>query len=274
MRVLLIGHPVAHSLSPLIQNAAFEAVELPHLYRAQDTSAEDLAGTLAGLRDGRHLGANVTLPHKLAAVPLVDTVDADVRSLGALNTIVVAEGRLNGHNTDVEGAWEGLLQPVRDSLRGSRLLILGAGGGARAILMALTRCGQDGPREVVIAARRPGAAAATVALGVELALPCRVVAWSELKRAVATAGVVVNCTPVGLDDADPLEGLPVGGRVVLDLAYRGGGTRLCRRARSEGSVALQGDGMLLHQGAAGFRLWTGRDAPLEVMRRALAEAIG
>ena len=274
MRVLLIGHPVAHSLSPLIQNAAFEALELHHLYHPLDTSAADLAGVVAGLRDGNHLGANVTLPHKLAAVPLVDAVDADVRSLGALNTIVVAEGRLSGHNTDVEGAWEGLLQPVRDSLRGSRLLILGAGGGARAILMALTRCGQDGPREVVIAARRPDAAAAIAALGMELALPCRGVAWSELERATAAADVVVNCTPVGLHDADPLEGLSIKGRVVLDLAYRRGGTRLCQRARSEGSVALQGDGMLLHQGAAGFRLWTGRDAPLEVMRRALAGAIG
>jgi shikimate dehydrogenase len=274
VRVLLIGHPVGHSLSPVMQNAAFDALEMPHLYEARDTTAEGLAGVLKTLRDGRHMGANVTVPYKLAVVPAVDAVDADVRTLGALNTIVVTGGRLSGYNTDVDGAWEGLVLPVRDSLRHARVLMLGAGGGARAMLLALSRCGDEGPLEVAIAARRGEAAEAAAELGRSFDLACRPANWWELGEEARTAGVIINCTPLGLGDEDPLEGIPIGGRVVLDLAYRRGGTALFRRAWSEAAIALQGDEMLLHQGAAAFELWTGRDAPLTAMRRALQEALG
>jgi shikimate dehydrogenase len=274
VRVLLVGHPVAHSLSPLMQTAAFDALQLPHTYEAVDTAPEGLAGVLHRLRDGRHLGANVTVPYKLAVVPAVDAVDADVRALGALNTIVATNDRLSGYNTDVDGAWEGLLLPVRASLRNARVLMLGAGGGARAMLLALTRCGADGPQDVAIATRRSDAATEAAALGVSLGLPARAVAWWELGELVRVADVLVNCTPLGLGDEDPLEGIPLSGRVVLDLAYRRGGTVLFRRAWAEGAIALQGDEMLLHQGAAAFQLWTGREAPVDVMRRALLAALG
>jgi shikimate dehydrogenase len=274
VRVLLIGHPVGHSLSPLMQNAAFDALEMPHRYEARDTTPEGLAGVLQALRDGRHMGANVTVPYKLAVVPAVDAVDADVRALGALNTIVATGGRLSGYNTDVDGAWEGLVLPVRDSLRQARVLMLGAGGGARAMLLALSRCGDAGPVEVAIAARRGEAAEAAAELGRSLDLSCRPASWRELGEEARTAAVIINCTPLGLADEDPLEGIPVGGRVVLDLAYRRGGTMLFRRAWNEAAIALQGDEMLLHQGAAAFELWTGRSAPLTVMRKALQEALG
>jgi shikimate dehydrogenase len=273
LRVLLIGHPVGHSLSPVMQNAAFDFLEMPHVYEAVDASPEGLAGVLHELRDGDHLGANVTVPHKLAAVAAVDAVDADVRTLGALNTIVATGGRLSGYNTDVDAAWEGLVRPVRESLRRARVLVLGAGGGARAILMALGRCGGQGPQDVAIAARRYDAAAAAAALAVDLGLPARAVAWSDLGELMRTSGAVVNCTPLGLGDDDPLKGIPIAAKVVLDLAYRRGGTPLVRRAREEGAIALQGDQMLLHQGVAAFQLWTGRDAPVDVMRRALEEAL-
>jgi shikimate dehydrogenase len=274
VRVLLIGHPVGHSLSPVIQNAAFDALELPHAYVAADTSPDDLHEVIGRLRDGHHLGANVTVPYKLAVVSTVDAVDADVRTLGALNTIVATGGRLSGYNTDIDGAWAGLLEPVLDSLAGATMVILGAGGGSRAVVMALTRCGPRGPAEIVVVARRSEAAEDVAGLGVDLGLPCRARGWWELRDVLSTAGVIVNCTPVGLDGADPLEGIPVEGRVVLDMAYRRGGTTLFRRAWAEAAIALQGDAMLLHQGAAAFELWTGRPAPLEVMRRALAEALG
>lgn len=257
-----------------MQNAAFACLGLPHVFEAVDTTAEDLAGVLHRLRDGQHLGANVTIPHKLAAVPGVDAVEADVRTLGALNTIVVTGGRLSGYNTDVDGAWKGLVVPVRESLRRARVLVLGAGGGARAMILALSRCGADGPQDVAVAARHPDAAAAVAALAVDLGLPARAAAWGELGELVGRSAVVVNCTPMGLGDEDPLEGMEIAGRVVLDMAYRRGGTRLCRRAREEGAIAIQGDEMLLHQGVAAFQLWTGRDAPVDVMRRALREALG
>ena len=274
MRIELIGHPVGHSLSPVMQNAAFEALSLPHLYEAMDTLPEGLASRLRGLRDGRHLGANVTIPYKLAVVPVMDAVDAEVKALGAVNTIVASGGRLSGYNTDVDGAWEGLLVPVREQLDGATVLVLGAGGGARAVLMALARCHDRGPREVLVAARRSDAAAEVAALGTTFGVACRGIPWWEVGDSMRLAGVVVNCTPLGLGDEDPLEGIPVAGRVVLDLAYRRGGTALFRRAWGEAALALQGDEMLLHQGAAAFQLWTGREAPLPVMRQALAEALG
>jgi shikimate dehydrogenase len=274
LQVLLIGHPVGHSLSPLMHNAAFAALGLAHVYEAVDTTPEGLAGVLNRLRDGHHLGANVTVPYKLAVVPAVDAVDSEVRAVEALNTIVAAHGQLSGHNTDVDGAWEGLVRPVRESLRQARVLMLGAGGGARAMLLALTRCGADGPQDVAIAARRRDAAAAAAALGSSLGLAARAGDWTELGELVAASDVLINCTPLGLDDEDPLEGIPVAGRVVLDLAYRRGGTALFRRAWAEGAIALQGDEMLLQQGAAAFQLWTGRAAPVDVMRRALQEALG
>ena len=257
-----------------MQNAAFAALGLAHVYEAVDTTPESLAGVLNRLRDGHHLGANVTVPHKLAAVPAVDVVDSDVRALEALNTIVATHGQLSGHNTDVDGAWVGLVQPVRESLRRARVLMLGAGGGARAMLLALTRCGADGPLDVAIAARRRDAAAEAAALGSDLGLAARAVAWGALGELVRTSDVLINCTPLGLDDEDPLEGIPIAGRVVLDLAYRRGGTALLRRAWAGGAIALQGDEMLLQQGAAAFHLWTGREAPVDVMRRVLQEALG
>jgi shikimate dehydrogenase len=274
LRVLLIGHPVGHSLSPVIQNAGFDALQLPHVYEASDTAADSLASRLNSLRDGRHLGANVTVPYKVAVVAAMDAVDSQVEALGALNTIVADGQRLSGHNTDVDGAWVGLLEPVQPQLDGATVLVLGAGGGCRALLMALARCGPDGPRDVVVAARRSDAAAEVAALAVHFGVPARAVAWWEVGEVMRVAGVVVNCTPLGLADEDPLDGLPLAGRVILDMAYRRGGTPLFQRAWREAAVALQGDEMLLHQGAASFQLWTGREAPVQVMRAALAAVLG
>ncbi len=274
MRVVLLGHPVAHSLSPAIQNAAFAALGLPHRYDAVDVGPEGLAHRLVELRDGESLGANITVPYKLAVVSALDAVDADATTLGAVNTIVNTGGQLSGYNTDVEGAWEGLLLPVIDAIRGVKVLVIGAGGGARAVLLALSRSLPRGPAEVAVTARRSDQAAETAELGRDSGLSTRAAAWWELEDELRTAGVVINCTPLGLEGEDPLEGLGLTGRTVLDLAYRPGGTPLFQRAWHEGSMALQGDQMLLHQGALAFQLWTNQSPPLEAMRQALAEAIG
>jgi shikimate dehydrogenase len=269
MRVFLLGHPVAHSMSPTIQNAAFAACRLPHHYEAIDVAAPDLAAALVDLRRDDCLGANVTVPHKQAVAPALDGVDADARVAGAVNTIVSSGGRLLGHNTDIEGAWRGLLQPAIDSIRGGQVLVVGAGGGARAVIGALARSGPQGPAEVVVAARRLPQAEEVAELGSGLRLRMRARPWRELGDAVEPAQVLINCTPLGLYGEDPFEGLPLTGRVVLDLAYRPGGTPLVRRAHSEGLRALQGDQMLLHQGALAFRLWTGVEPPMAAMRAAM-----
>ena len=130
MRVVLLGHPVAHSLSPAMQNAAFGARGMDHRYEAIDVEPDSLADAVMELRDRDVLGANITVPYKLAVVPALDAVDAEAQTLGAVNTIVNTGGRLSGYNTDVDGAWEGLLAPVLDSIRGAKVLVIGAGGGA------------------------------------------------------------------------------------------------------------------------------------------------
>jgi shikimate dehydrogenase len=268
-----VGHPVAHSLSPEMQNAAFAAAGLDHAYEAVDVEPDGLAHALVGLRDPGVLGANITVPYKLAVMPAMDAVDGDARTLSAVNTIVNTNGRLSGYNTDVDGAWEGLLAPVSTSLPGAKVLVLGAGGGARAVLLALRRALPGGPAEVAVVARRSDQAESVAELGRSVGLSARAGVWWELVNELRTTAVVVNCTPLGLDGEDPLEGLPLEGRVVLDLAYRRGGTPLFRRAWKEGSMALQGDQMLLHQGALAFHLWTGQDPPREVMRATLERAL-
>jgi shikimate dehydrogenase len=142
------------------------------------------------------------------------------------------------------------------------------------VVLALGRSGPQGPGEVAVLARRSEQAAETVELGRSAGVRSRKGLWWELGDELRTSAVVINCTPLGLEGEDPLEGLPLSGRVVLDLAYRRGGTPLFRRAWEEGSMALQGDQMLLHQGALAFQLWTNQPAPLQAMRQALEAAIG
>jgi shikimate dehydrogenase len=204
---------------------------------------------------------------------LVDDLDADAAALGAVNTITVQGARLMGHDTDVHGAWEGLLGPVRDSLLASRVLILGAGGGARAILLAFSRGGQYRPREIVITGRHTDALEATVEVGRRAGLNVRGARWGTLAHEAPEAGIFVNCTPLGLKGEDPLADFPLTGKVVLDMAYAPGGTALFQRGWREGAIALQGDEMLLHQAARAFTLWTGVTAPIDTMRRALQQAM-
>jgi shikimate dehydrogenase len=270
MRVLLLGHPVAHSLSPAMQNAAFKAAGMPHLYQALDVAPEALPEAAAELRGADSLGGNVTVPHKLAMMVFLDQLDPLTEATGAVNTIVNRKGVLSGHNTDVEGARKGLLEPVAGSIGGGRVVLAGAGGGARAVVTALAMAVHRPPAQVVVAARDTGHAQAVAEMGARRGLPAASASWSELIDACDGAAVVINCTPLGLHGEDPFEGVALSGKAVLDLVYAPGGTALIRRARVDGaSSALQGDQMLLHQGAAAFRLWTGVDAPLEAMRAAL-----
>jgi shikimate dehydrogenase len=276
MRVPLLGHPVAHSVSPAMQNAAFHARGMPEGYEAVDVPPEDLAAVVGELRHEDCLGAQVTVPHKVAVIELLDELDALAEMTGAVNTIVNKDrqGRLVGHNTDVEGAWKGLLEPVVDDIRGARVVIAGAGGGARAVIAALERAQHRAPGRVVVVARSQTQAAEVAELGSRRGLSTGSAGWAELHHACDGAAVVINCTPLGLQGEDPFDGVALSGRAVLDLAYAAGETRLVRRARLEGaSSALQGDQMLLHQGAQAFWLWTQEDPPVEVMRVALQEAL-
>ena len=270
----LIGHPVGHSRSPAMQQAAFDALGIPGRYELWDTPADQLAERVAALREPEVVGANVTIPHKTAVVAYLDAVAPEAtRWGGAVNTVVRVETpsgvRLVGHNTDVEGLSRALDEHDAWSA-GQRLLILGAGGAALAAVAAATRHGAD----VCIAARRIEAARA--ALGAdEAGRTLDLADHAALASALARTSLLINATPVGTRDpeASPLppgllRHLPAGS-FVFDMVYNPPETALVRAARAAGLRAVGGLEMLLYQGAASFSLWTGRPAPLDAMRAAL-----
>jgi shikimate dehydrogenase len=265
--VYLFGHPVAHSLSPAMHNAAFKALELPHKYSAVDVDPAHLQERIEALRRGEALGANVTIPHKEAAVRMVDEQSDEVRATGALNTIVRRGSRLVGANTDVEGFAASLEAGGQPLLESGTALVLGAGGGARACVYALLRRGVD-----VIVANRSAESLDALLRSVELhGRRARAFPWPKAGERLAV-DAVVNATPLGLRGEDPLADIPLP-RIVVDIVPTARETPLVKRARAtENVMVVDGLSMLLHQAARSFELWTGVPAPLEVMRAALPRA--
>ena len=259
MRLGILGHPVGHSLSPAMHRAALAARGIAGSYERLDTPPERLRERLEEVR--RHFrGVNVTVPLKEQVLSLLDEVDPAARAIGAVNTVVVEKGRLVGYNTDAPGFLKSLEEA---GVEGRRALVLGAGGAARAVVYALLRAGW----EVGVANRTRERAERLVAeLGGRVVGP----------EAAREADLVVNATSVGLEDpaATPLQAelFPQRGYAV-DLVYRPLWTRFLREAKARGLGALDGLGMLLWQGAIAFELWTGEEAPVEVMRSALRAAM-
>ncbi len=261
----LLGDPVEHSLSPEIQNAAMAAARVDGVYVAVETMEEDLAGLMRGLARGGG-GGNVTLPHKEKAASLLDRPNSTVRRTGACNTFwAEPDGTVVGDNTDVEGCRRAVARFLQGGPGGARVLMLGAGGAARAALVALL---DDGVDEVRILNRSiERARAVSRRIGGERV---RVVA-SLADIAGEEFDLVVNATRLGLEDDDPLPlDLELPGRVgaVFDLVYGEDGTPFVRAAQARGIRATDGIEMLIHQGAAAFERWWGREAPLEAMREA------
>ena len=266
-QVWLIGHPVAHSLSPAMHNAAFAKLGLPHLYEAKDTASEELAATLERMRRDDVLGANVTIPHKETVLRLLDEVDEEARRIGAVNTIVRRGGRLIGHNTDKYGFEKAIETQVSNGSVGfpfaeDSILILGAGGAARACAVALLEHGNN----VDIANRDPARAEA-LARSIEVGgRHPRVVPWPNGPE---PGDAVVNATPLGLNGEEVLEDVQLP-RWVIDLVPTAAETPLVKRAKATDNVTVvDGLSMLLYQAARSFELWTGVPAPLETMRAAL-----
>ena len=276
-RIVLLGHPVKQSLSPAFQQAAFDHVGLPVRYEVMDVPPKELAAAVAALRaDADVIGANVTIPHKETIGSLLDSVTEECASIGAINTITRAGSRLVGRNTDVAGL-RGSLDALLDGRRMPRAaLILGAGGAARAAVAALVGAAVG---QISITNRHLRRAEQVVAAA-QKSLPhlaIRAVPWHEsiLVEEAARVGIVIQATSVGLDPNDA-PALPAAafreGQYVIDVVYAPGGTALVRSARAAGAEATDGLEMLLLQGAASFELWTGRPAPISIMRDALAAA--
>lgn len=264
-KLAVIGHPVSHSRSPAMQNAALAAAGLggEWSYGAMDIDPDDLAERLRELAEGGEYGGlNVTVPHKEAALAAATSASPAAREIGAANTLTFGEdGEIHADNTDAPG----LLAAIGAPVAGLRALVLGAGGAARAAVWTLARAGA----EVTVWARRPEAAAA-------LAEEFGAGPWRE-GMGSRDFGLIVNASAAGLGDGEALRHLPLraeelsDGKVVVDMVYGEQPTDLTAAALRAGCRVVDGLEILVRQGALSFEIWTGREASLDVMRRALRE---
>ena len=275
--IALLGHPVAHSVSPQFQQAALDALGIDARYEAWDTPPEELPIAIERLRSGDLLGANVTVPHKVEALRLVDRLDAAAEEAGAINVIVNRLGQLHATNTDAHGIARAL-EAARVEVRGARVLLVGAGGAARAAILALR---QGGAERVTIVNRTPDRAADLEPLGGGLDLRFAPLDPSDatFRGAARSARIIIQSTSVGMHHG-PAEGeSPVpaawlgADHVAFDLVYTPQETPFLRDAKRAGAQTIGGIEMLVHQGAEAFRLWTGQEAPVEVMYAAAREAL-
>ena len=259
MKVVLLGHGIGYSASPAMHRAGFSAAGLAGwTYELLDVPPDALGAAVEGLRSDSSAGANVTIPYKIAVLNLLDRVEPAAAGIGAVNTIRRQGARLIGSNTDVAGIVSAL-GVVGVEPGGAEVVVLGAGGTARAVAAAM-----PGAR-LTFVARTPESAAG---LGGTV-LPWASESWQPRLR---HADLVVNATPLGRREEMPFRPgfLPPRG-AVIDLVYVSGGTPLVRKARSLGLRCADGWDVLLAQGAASFQAWTGRSAPLAAMREALGE---
>lgn len=266
----VIGHPVAHSLSPAIHNAALGHDGRNAVYLAFDVT--DVGTALRGLAALGAVGVNVTVPHKREAWEAAAERSEGAERIGAANVIVFEGGTLSAHNTDAEGVVRGL-GDLGVSPEAARCLVVGAGGSARAAVYGLVSAGAA---EVTVVNR-------TDSRGKEVAeaLDARFVAWDGLEEAVAAAEIVVHATTVGLEgersfvrDDALARAASAGCRAVLDLVYGTVETDLVRRARAAGIASADGLGVLIHQAAATYRLFWGAEPPVPAMREAAAHGAG
>lgn len=258
----IIGNPVSHSLSPAMHNAALAACEVNAVYLP--FPAEDIQAAVTGIRGLGILGTSVTIPHKEGIMPYLDEIDPVAQRIGAVNTVYLENGKLAGTNTDWLGAVRAL--EAETELAGKTAVLLGAGGSARAVGFGLL----ERDVTVVLCSR-------TESRGRRLAdeLGCQ---WISLLESDALSGeILINATSVGMQPKSGVSPVPVSVlvnfQVVMDIVYAPLQTRLLQEAAEAGCVIINGLEMLLYQGVSQFELWTGKDAPVDSMRKALMEAL-
>jgi shikimate dehydrogenase len=280
IRLGVLGDPVAHSLSPQMQNAALEAGKIDMQYGRFQISTDELGEAVKLIRALDFVGANLTAPHKIAACAFMHELDDNARLVGAVNTIKLENAKLRGYNTDGKGFARAIRQEFAVDLRDLRVMILGTGGAGRAIAM---QCAKENCERLVIINRTFEKAkqlaeelreffAGPRVLGPVARL--QVVPWEEsaIRFQIAHLDLIVNATPLGPNRSDPS---PIPARLlaphlmVYDTVYGQGRTSFVSAAIEAGTRAVNGLSMLLHQGALAFEIWFGREAPIEVMRAVL-----
>ena len=275
-RVGIIGYPLGHSVSPAFQQAALDHHDLDVRFEVWETPPDALREVVTRLRAPNALGAGVTVPHKAAVIPLLDRLSEPAQRVGAINLIVNRDGLLEGHNTDTTGFLRALREDSAFDPAGKRVLLLGSGGAARAVAHVLL---EQGVAALTIANRTPERARQLVAdLGGGTALSAVSLEPSEL----AVDGgwhLIVNCTTLGMrhsagEKRSPITSASISSdALVYDLVYNPPETPLLREAGRAGAHTLGGLPMLIYQGAEAFQLWTGKEAPLEVMFQAARRAL-
>lgn len=271
----LIGHPVEHSLSPAMQNAAFKALKINAEYILFDVLPENLDGFLKDLPKNKISGTNVTIPYKVKAKEYIEKAGAlteHAQKLGAVNTIKVEDGKLKGFNTDGPGFYRSLVEDLKFEPEGKTIFVLGAGGAAHAVIMYLG----NGPKKIYIT-DIDDCRAEDLKKHYEKYYnwhKLEIVKKGTIKDDIAASDLLIQATPVGMaaDDPSPIDvELLHPGLRVYDLVYNRPMTKLVQEAAKRKLHATTGLGMLLYQGAIAFELWTGKKAPVDVMRMALKE---
>ena len=281
IRLGVFGDPVAHSLSPQMQNAALRAFEINMQYARFHIRANELRSALRFVRELDFVGINLTVPHKIAGLAQVDAADESATRCGAVNTVCLHDKKLVGSNTDAEGFSRAVRSEFSIDLRDLRVMILGAGGGTGQAIA--WQCGLENCERLVLVNRTLEKASAIVEGLRRFFVEARVlgpvarleaVRWDEtaIRAQLADIDLVVNATPLGLNPSDPA---PIPARLlaphhmVFDCVYRPSKTALLRAADEAGARGANGLSMLLHQGALSFSLWFNREAPVEAMRSAI-----
>jgi len=274
----IFGHPVGHSLSPAIHNAAFGELGLNLLYVAHDVLPEDLGAAMQAVRTLKYRGLSITIPHKVHSLSLVDEVDAVARRIGCINTVVNDAGVLKGYNSDGLGALGALRQANVDP-ESAHVVVLGSGGAARAI--AVTLAAQAPPRRLTLLGV-DASELETLASTVRELKTCEVVAAKletvNLERSLSDARLVLHTTPVGMAPQVEASVVPAAllhaGLAVFDAVYTPRRTRLLRDAAERGCQVIEGLEMFLGQALVQFELWTGKPAPRETMRKVIEQRLG
>jgi shikimate dehydrogenase len=272
----VFGHPIGHTLSPVMHNAAFEALDFDAIYLAFDVAPERLMSVLQAIKDMGFGGVNLTVPLKEVAFKGLADLDDSARRLGAVNTVEFTPAGMRGHNTDGYGFLKAVEEAFGAPVRGRRLFVLGCGGAGRAVAITAAAEGAAGVTLADLDTARCEAVARDIralAPAVEVEVAAGAAAWAA---ASVKANLVVQASPIGMkpDDRCPLgpDGFRAG-QQAFDLVYNLPETCFMRAAHAGGARAVNGLGMLLHQGARAFTLWTGRPAAVEVMRTALETAL-
>ena len=271
----VIGDPVEHTMSPVMHNAAFKKLGMDYRYLPFRVSKEELGRTIADMRALNIRGLNVTIPHKVAVIPFLDKLDPLAKEIDAVNTIVNDDGVLTGYNTDATGFLQALLDNGVEP-EGKRVVILGAGGASRAISFILA---EKGARLVILNRRlnRAKELARSISRSSKDIAALKL-DEANLAKAMEGAEVLVNATSVGMSPGTGETPLPARllkpGLVVFDIVYNPVRTRLLREAEAAGARTIGGLDMLVWQGAMAFEKWTGRKAPLELMKKEAIKALG